>query len=108
MKKEKTMSYIDLESVGSTLTSDLKIFPMDISEAPETASDADEMMGVHIYDLDNEWFHNLSATDLKAFFNFLVEVNSGNMVMSIFNQWKSQIWGEWEEVNNCYMNLEAI
>ena len=75
IKKEKTMSFIDLESVGSTLTSDLKIFPMDISEAPETASDADEMMGVHIYDLDNEWFHNLSSVDLKSFFNFLVEVN---------------------------------
>ena len=102
------MSFIDLESVGSTLTSDLEIFPMDISEAPETASDADEMMGVHIYDLDNEWLHNLSSTDLKTFFNFIVEVNSDNIVMSIFNQWKTQIWGEWEEMNNCYMNLEAI
>ena len=100
------MNYIDLESVGSTLTKDLKVFPIDISEPPVTASDADEMMGVHIYDLDNEWFNNLSATDLKAFFNFLVEVNSGNMVMSIFNQWKSQIWGEWEEANNCFMNLD--
>ena len=30
------------------------------------------------------------------------------MVMSIFNQWKTQIWGEWEEVNNCYMNLEDM
>ena len=59
------------------------------------------------YDLDNEWFHNLSSTDLKSFFNFIVEVNSDNMVMSIFNQWKTQIWGEWEEMNNCYMNLEV-
>ena len=100
------MSSIELTSVGSTLTSDLIVYPTDCSEAPETASDADEMMGVHIYDLDNEWFNNLSATDLKAFFNFLVEVNSGNMVMSIFNQWKSQIWGEWEEANNCFMNLD--
>ena len=101
------MSYIDLESVGSTFTSDLEIFPMDISEAPETASDADEMMGVHIFDLDNEWFHNLSSNDLKSFFDFLVEVNSDNMVMSVFNQWKTQIWGSWEEANNCYMNLEV-
>ena len=54
------MNFIDLTSVGSTLTSDLKVFPIDITEAPETASEADEMMGVHIYDLDNEWFHNLS------------------------------------------------
>ena len=104
--KGVSMSSIDLTSVGSTLTSDLIVYPIDCSEAPETAGEADEMMGVHIYDLDNEWFNNLNATDLKAFFNFLVEVNSGNMVMSIFNQWKSQIWGEWEEANNCFMNLD--
>ena len=102
------MNYIELESVGSLVTNEGLVFPIDCSEAPVTASDADEMMGVHIYDLDNEWFHNLSSTDLKAFFNFIVEVNSDNMVMSIFNQWKTQIWGEWEEMNNCYMNLEAI
>ena len=102
------MSFIELESVGSTLTSDLKVFPTDCSEAPESASEAEEMMGVHIYDLDSEWFHNLSSDDLNSFFNFIVEVNSDNMVMSIFNQWKTQIWGEWEEVNNCYMNLEDM
>ena len=101
------LDYIDLDSVGSTLTKDLKVFPQNITEAPTTASEADEMMGVHIYDLDNEWFHNLSSNDLKSFFDFLVEVNSDNMVMSNFNQWKTQIWGEWEEVNNCYMNLEV-
>ena len=101
------MEFIDLTSVGSTLTKDLKVFPIDTPEAPTTASEADEMRGVHIYDLNNEWFHNLSSVDLKSFFNFIVEVNSDNMVMSIFNQWKTQIWGEWEEVNNCYMNLEV-
>ena len=101
------MNFIDLTSVGSTLTEDLKVFPIDITEGPETASEADEMMGVHIYDLDNEWFNNLSSNDLKSFFDFLVEVNSDNMVMSVFNQWKTQIWGSWEEVNNCYMNLEV-
>ena len=101
------MSFIDLNSVGSTLTEDLLVFPQNIVEAPTTASEADEMMGVHIYDLDNEWFHNLSSNDLKSFFDFLVEVNSDNMVMSVFNQWKTQIWGSWEEVNNCYMNLEV-
>ena len=101
------MNFINLDSVGSTVTNEGLVFPIDITEGPETASDADEMMGVHIYDLDNEWFHNLSSTDLKSFFNFIVEVNSDNMVMSIFNQWKTQIWGEWEEMNNCYMNLEV-
>ena len=43
------LDYIDLDSVGSTLTKDLKVFPIDITEGPETASEADEMMGVYLY-----------------------------------------------------------
>ena len=65
------MDFIDLTSVGSTLTKDLLVFPIDITEGPETASEADEMMGVHIYDLDNEWFASMSAEDLKEFFEFV-------------------------------------
>tara|TARA_B100000287_G_C20501540_1_gene729316 strand:- start:77 stop:424 length:348 start_codon:yes stop_codon:yes gene_type:complete len=102
------MNYINLESVGSTLTKDLKVFPIDISEEPETSSEVDEMMGVHIYDLDNEWFENLSSDDLNSFFNFLEEVNKGNMVMSVYNEWKRNIWSHWEDVNNSYMNLEDM
>ena len=101
------MSFIDLDSVGSTLTSDLKVFPIDITEAPETASEAEEMMGVHIYDLDNEWYCNLSSDDLKDFLEF-IELNIGTkLVKSVFDMWKTQIWGSWEEANNCYMNLEV-
>ena len=59
--------YIELDSVGSTLTKDLLVFPTDCSEAPETASEAEEMMGVHIYDLDSEWFNSLSSDDLLLF-----------------------------------------
>ena len=40
------MNYIDLDSVGSTITNEGMVFPIDISEAPETASEAEEMMGV--------------------------------------------------------------
>ena len=47
------LDYIDLDSVGSTLTKDLKVFPQNITEAPETASEADELMGVHVYDLND-------------------------------------------------------
>ena len=101
------MDYIDLESVGSTVQSDGLVFPIDISEPPVTASDADDMMGVSIFEVCDEWVENLSSDDLKSFFNFIVEVNGDNMVMSIFNQWKTQIWGSWEEMNNCYMNLEV-
>ena len=101
------MDFIDLTSVGSTLTKDLKVFPIDITEAPTTASEADEMMGVHIYDLDNEWYCNLSSDDLKDFLEF-IELNIGTkLIKSVFDMWKTQIWGSWEEANNCYMNLEV-
>ena len=42
------MDFIDLTSVGSTLTSDLKVFPIDITKGPETASEADELSLIHI------------------------------------------------------------
>ena len=99
-------NYVDLESVGSTLTKDLKVFPIDISEAPETASEAEEMSGVHIYDLTDEWFMSLNSDDLHSFFHFIEIVNEGNMVMSVYNGWKTDIWSKWEEVNNCFMNLD--
>ena len=104
------LDYIELDSVGSTLTKDLMVFPIDCSEAPETASEAEEMMGVHIYDLDTEWFTNLSSDDLIDFFEF-VELNTTEIIEGPYSVWKHKMWGLWEEVNNCYMNLaveEAI
>ena len=99
--------YIELDSVGSTLTSDLLVFPTDCSESPETASEADEMMGVHLYDIDGEWFNSLSSDDLIDFFEF-VELNTTEIIEGPYSVWKTKLWGEWEEANNCYMNLEAI
>ena len=88
-------NYVDLESVGSTLTKDLKVFPIDISEAPETASEAEEMSGVHIYDLTDEWFMSLNSDDLHSFFHFIEIVNEGNMVMSVYHAWNKDIWSKW-------------
>ena len=100
------MDFIDLTSVGSTLTSDLKVFPIDITEAPETASEADEMMGVDIYDLDSEWYNDLGADDLINFFKF-IELNT-DVVTTVYQAWKDGIWGDWETVNNCYLNMDVI
>tara|TARA_B100000902_G_scaffold147244_1_gene144193 strand:+ start:143 stop:535 length:393 start_codon:yes stop_codon:yes gene_type:complete len=97
---------MDLLSVGSFITKDLIVFPLDISEAPETASDAGEMSGVHIYDLTDEWYCKLSSDDLVDFFAFIELVNKDNMVMSVYNEWKTDIWSKWEDFNNCYMNLD--
>ena len=99
------LDYIDLDSVGSTLTKDLLVFPQDISEAPTTASEAEEMLGVHIYDLTDEWYTSLSAEDLTDFFEF-VELNTHEIIEGPFSVWKTKLWGKWEEVNNCYMNLD--
>ena len=83
------MSFIDLNSVGSTLTEDLLVFPQDISEAPTTASEAEEMLGVHIYDLTDEWWSNLSfvdGTDALAF----IELNTYEIIEGPFKIWKEK------------------
>ena len=100
------LDYIELDSVGSTITSELLVFPTDCSEAPETASEAEAMMCVHIYDVDSEWFNSLSSEDLTDFFEF-VELNTTEIIAGPFSVWKTKIWGSWEEANNCYMNLEV-
>jgi len=81
------IDYIELDSVGSTLTSELKVFPIDISEAPETASEAEEMLGVHIYDLTDEWWSNLSFVDGCDTLEF-IELNTDIVSETIFNDWK--------------------
>ena len=100
------LDYIDLDSVGSTLTKDLLVFPQDISEAQTTASEAEEMLGVLIYDLTDEWYTSLSSDDLVDFFEF-VELNTHEIIAGPFSVWKTKLWGKWEEANNCYMNLEV-
>ena len=93
IKGEKNMvlmngsDYIELDSVGSTLTKDLLVFPTDCSEAPETASEAEEMMGVHIYDTTDEWWSNLSFVDGNDVLEF-IELNTDIVSKTIFNDWK--------------------
>ena len=74
-KGEKIMNYIDLNSVGSTVTEEGMVFPIDCTEAPETASEAEEMMGVHIMDCDDEWWTNMSCEDAVKLFPFLAETD---------------------------------
>ena len=81
------LDYIDLDSVGSTLTKDLKVFPQLCNETPETASEADEMMGVHIYDLTDEWWSNLSFVDGCNALHF-IELNTDIISQDIFDDWK--------------------
>jgi hypothetical protein len=66
------MSYLELKSVGSLLTNKGVVFPLDISEAPETASDADRMMGVPLKETCEEWFQSLSYLDYRSLITFLL------------------------------------
>ena len=65
------LNYIEVESVGSLVQEDGLVFPIDCSEAPETASEAEEMMGVHILDVDDEWIWSLSLVDGYNLLSFL-------------------------------------
>ena len=91
-------SAMDLDSVGSYITKDLKVFPI---------GETNEDVAVHIYDLTDEWYTSLSAEDLTDFFEF-VELNTHEIIEGPFSVWKTKLWGKWEEVNNCYMNLETV
>ena len=93
-------SAMDLDSVGSVLTSENMVSPMNEDGTFDTDS------GTHLYDCTDEWFNSLSSEDLTDFFEF-VESNS-DVVTIVYNAWKDGIWGDWETVNNCYMNMDVI
>ena len=100
------MDYQELLSVGCLITKDLKVFPINCNEPPETASEADEYNGVHLYDVDGEWFNNLDADDLTNLFAFIEKTQ--DLTMVVYQAWKDGIWGDWETANNCYLNMEVI
>jgi len=83
------MDYKELLSVGCLITKDLKVFPIDCSEPPETASEADEYMGVHIYDLTDEWWSNLSFVDGCDVLEF-IELNTYEIIEGPFKIWKEK------------------
>ena len=65
------MGFIELDSVGSLITTDGLVFPQDISEAPETASEAEEMCGVPVTECSDEWFWSLSLVEGYQLLQFL-------------------------------------
>ena len=90
------MSFIDLDSVGSTVTSEGLVFPIDISEAPTTASEVDEMMGVNVFECSDEWYWNLSLVDgykLLDFMDTYIGWYEGSQVHVDYEQWKEKVKG---------------
>ena len=92
-----------LESVGTALTRQLNTHPV----MADGTIDRDEGTTTHVYDLDNEWYCNLSDTDLLEFFDFIEETQELGLNNIVYNEWKTSILGMWEEMNNCFLNLEA-
>jgi len=83
------MDYKELLSVGCLITKDLKVFPINCNVPPETASEADEYMGVHIYDLTDEWWSNLSFVDGCDALAF-IELNTYEIIEGPFKIWKEK------------------
>ena len=94
---------IELKSVGTALTRKLNTHPI----LEDGTIDRDEGTTTHVYDLDNEWYCNLSDTDLLEFFDFIEQTQELGLNNIVYNGWKTSIWGMWEEMNNCFLNLEA-
>ena len=84
------LNYIEIESVGSLVTEEGNVFPIDCSEPPVTASDAEEMMGVHILDTDDEWWMSLSKDEAFMVLEFL-ETN-GVIDMGLFPEGENTKW----------------
>ena len=112
-KYSTSINYIDLESVGSTVTKEGMVFPIDIYEIPETASDAEQLMGVNVFETTDEWIGKLSSEDLIELISFLdnhmaYDVDNPSQIHYGYTEWRTNTWSLWEQVNNCFLNLEAI
>jgi hypothetical protein len=103
IRNDKRSFMVILESVGTALTRQLNTHPV----MADGTIDRDEGTTTHVYDLDNEWYCNLSDTDLLEFFDFIEETQELGLNNIVYNEWKTSIWGMWEEMNNCFLNLEA-
>ena len=84
------LNYIEVESVGSLVQEDGLVFPIDCSEPPVTASDAEEMMGVHILDTDEEWWMSLSKDEAFMVLEFLEQ--TGVIDMGFFPEGENTKW----------------
>ena len=86
------LNYIEIESVGSLVTEEGNVFPIDCSEPPVTASDAQEMMGVHILDTDDEWWMSMSKDEAFKVLEFLDSVGAIDTDVSLPNHGKDFSW----------------
>ena len=75
------LDYIELNSVGTVLTKQLNTHPI------MADGTVDKGFTVHVYDLTDEWWSNLSFEDGCDALEF-IELNTDIISPEIFNDWK--------------------
>ena len=64
-----------------------------------------------IVETTDEWIENLGVDDLIDLIAFLDEHigwTPESQIHGGYEQWRNNVWCQWEDVNNHYVNLEAI
>ena len=83
-------NYIEIDSVGSIVQEDGLVFPIDCNEPPETASEAEEISGVHILDTDTEWWMSMSKDEAFRVLEFVEQ--TGVIDMGFFPEGEDTKW----------------
>ncbi len=99
------MEYIELDSVGSLVTN--------LGDVHPTASIDNQITddGVSIFEVCDEWIENLNRNDMIRLIMFLDEHIGYRVGVGIYDgyeDWRTNTWSHWEDVNNEYMNLDSM
>ena len=100
-----SLSVLVLESVGSCVDDTGLTYPLNVDGTPDVDN------GVSVFETTNEWIENLNSDDLTSLISFLddhIGWSEGSQIHGSYEEWRTETWSHWENVNNCYMNLEAI
>ena len=98
------MEFIELASVGSLVTN--------LGDVHPTASIDNQITddGVSIFEVCDEWIENLNRNDMIRLIMFLDEHIGYRVGVGIYDgyeDWRTNTWSHWEDVNNEYMNLDV-
>ena len=98
------MEFIELKSVGSLVTN--------LGDVHPTASIDSQITddGVSIFEVCDEWIENLSRNDMIRLIMFLdnhIGWTPDSQIHGGYEEWRTNTWSHWEDVNNEYMNLNA-
>ena len=82
------MSYLELESVGSVVSNEGLVHPINTDGTPDTSN------GVNIFECSDEWYWNLSLVDGYKLLNFLDEHigwSEDSQIHGGYEEWKEKV-----------------